>query len=184
MFTHTDVLRKCSNSRYNTFIICCSFVNLLKIAESHMSFLSLFFSVAVCRFPNTGDDWYVLVGVARDMILNPRSAGGGFIYTYRLISGGEKLEFVHKVGLTPKGVIDQWKDGLFEKMGCLCSRKIQISLQMVLRDQRKRRKRTVVFPFVQKVENLQQPRFISGSSILKQEAIWRVRPVHIPFYYS
>lgn len=56
------------------------------------------FSVAVCRFPNTGDDWYVLVGVARDMILNPKSVGGGFIYTYRLVSGGEKLEFVHKVG--------------------------------------------------------------------------------------
>eukprot|EP00064_Thunnus_orientalis_P001799 superscaffoldBa00000123_g1802 len=54
------------------------------------------FSVAVCRFTNTGDDWYVLVGVARDMILNPRSVGGGFIYTYRLVSGGEKLEFVHK----------------------------------------------------------------------------------------
>lgn len=58
------------------------------------------FSVAVCRFPNTGDDWYVLVGVARDMILNPKSAAGGFIYTYRLIGGGEKLEFMHKVGLT------------------------------------------------------------------------------------
>lgn len=56
-------------------------------------------SVAVCRFPNTGDDWYVLVGVARDMILNPRSVGGGFIYTYRLNDEGEKLEFVHKVGL-------------------------------------------------------------------------------------
>lgn len=55
-------------------------------------------SVAVCRFPNTGDDWYVLVGVARDMILNPRSVSGGFIYTYRLAGGGEKLEFVHKVG--------------------------------------------------------------------------------------
>uniref|UniRef100_A0A3Q4GIV9 Splicing factor 3b, subunit 3 n=1 Tax=Neolamprologus brichardi TaxID=32507 RepID=A0A3Q4GIV9_NEOBR len=54
------------------------------------------FSVAACRFTNTGDDWYVLVGVARDMILNPRSVGGGFIYTYRLVSGGEKLEFVHK----------------------------------------------------------------------------------------
>uniref|UniRef100_A0A3B4ZQQ2 Splicing factor 3b subunit 3 n=1 Tax=Stegastes partitus TaxID=144197 RepID=A0A3B4ZQQ2_9TELE len=54
------------------------------------------FSVAVCRFTNTGDDWYVLVGVARDMILNPRSVGGGFIYTYRLTGGGEKLEFVHK----------------------------------------------------------------------------------------
>lgn len=66
------------------------------------SHFDLFFSVAVCRFPNTGDDWYVLVGVARDMILNPRSVGGGFIYTYRLIGGGEKLEFVHKVGLTLK----------------------------------------------------------------------------------
>lgn len=70
---------------------------------SHTSFTSIFslifFSVAVCRFTNTGDDWYVLVGVARDMILNPRSVGGGFIYTYRLVSGGEKLEFVHKVGL-------------------------------------------------------------------------------------
>lgn len=54
--------------------------------------------MAVCRFPNTGDDWYVLVGVARDMILNPKSVGGGFIYTYRLVGGGEKLEFVHKVG--------------------------------------------------------------------------------------
>lgn len=29
------------------------------------------FSVAVCRFSNTGDDWYVLVGVAKDLILNP-----------------------------------------------------------------------------------------------------------------
>lgn len=64
-----------------------------------LSLLVLFsFSVAVCRFPNTGDDWYVLVGVARDMILNPKSVAGGFIYTYRLVGDGEKLEFVHKVG--------------------------------------------------------------------------------------
>lgn len=61
-----------------------------------------FYSVAVCRFTNTGDDWYVLVGVARDMILNPRSVGSGFIYTYRLTAGGEKLEFVHKVGLVTR----------------------------------------------------------------------------------
>ncbi|KTG45726.1 hypothetical protein cypCar_00003649, partial [Cyprinus carpio] len=54
------------------------------------------FSVAVCRFSNGGDDWYVLVGVARDMILNPRSVGGGYIYTYRLVGGGDKLEFLHK----------------------------------------------------------------------------------------
>uniref|UniRef100_A0A4W4FZC5 Splicing factor 3B subunit 3 n=1 Tax=Electrophorus electricus TaxID=8005 RepID=A0A4W4FZC5_ELEEL len=55
------------------------------------------FSVAVCRFG--GDDWYVLVGVARDMILNPRSVAGGYIYTYRLAGGGEKLEFVHKTAV-------------------------------------------------------------------------------------
>lgn len=59
----------------------------------------------MCHFANTGDDWYVLVGVARDMILNPRSVGGGFIYTYRLSAEGEKLEFVHKVGLATKLVV-------------------------------------------------------------------------------
>ncbi|OXB57217.1 hypothetical protein ASZ78_016392 [Callipepla squamata] len=54
------------------------------------------FSVAVCRFSNTGEDWYVLVGVAKDLILNPRSVAGGFVYTYKLVNGGEKLEFLHK----------------------------------------------------------------------------------------
>lgn len=54
-------------------------------------------SVAVCRFSNTGEDWYVLVGVAKDLILNPRSVAGGFVYTYKLVNGGEKLEFLHKV---------------------------------------------------------------------------------------
>lgn len=70
--------------------------------------LSSSYSVAVCRFPNTGDDWYVLVGVARDMILNPKSVAGGFIYTYRLVSGGEKLEFVHKVGSPVNAVPSSW----------------------------------------------------------------------------
>jgi len=54
-------------------------------------------SVTVCRFASAGDDWFVLVGVAKDMILNPRSVAGGFIYTYRLASAGDKLEFMHKV---------------------------------------------------------------------------------------
>lgn len=53
--------------------------------------------MAVCRFSNTGEDWYVLVGVAKDLILNPRSVAGGFVYTYKLINNGEKLEFLHKV---------------------------------------------------------------------------------------
>lgn len=55
------------------------------------------------------------MGVARDMILNPRSVGGGFIYTYRLIGGGEKLEFVHKVGLTLK-VLMSW--GVCQMSSC------------------------------------------------------------------
>uniref|UniRef100_A0A672P730 Splicing factor 3b subunit 3 n=1 Tax=Sinocyclocheilus grahami TaxID=75366 RepID=A0A672P730_SINGR len=54
------------------------------------------FSVAICRFSSGGEDWYVLVGVARDMILDPHSVGGGYIYTYRLVGGGDKLEFLHK----------------------------------------------------------------------------------------
>lgn len=65
-------------------------------------------SVAVCRFPNGGDDWYVLVGVARDMILNPRSVAGGYIYTYRLAGGGEKLEFVHKVSSRGNNFTASW----------------------------------------------------------------------------
>ncbi|KAL7978794.1 hypothetical protein Chor_013283 [Crotalus horridus] len=54
------------------------------------------FSVAVCRFSNAADDWHVLVGVAKDLILNPRSVAGGFVYTYKLVNNGEKLEFLHK----------------------------------------------------------------------------------------
>uniref|UniRef100_H3AX27 Splicing factor 3B subunit 3 n=1 Tax=Latimeria chalumnae TaxID=7897 RepID=H3AX27_LATCH len=57
------------------------------------------FSVAVCKFANSGDDWYVLVGVAKDLILSPRSVAGGFIYTYKLVNNGEKLEFVHKTSV-------------------------------------------------------------------------------------
>uniref|UniRef100_A0A672NPY8 Cleavage/polyadenylation specificity factor A subunit C-terminal domain-containing protein n=1 Tax=Sinocyclocheilus grahami TaxID=75366 RepID=A0A672NPY8_SINGR len=73
------------------------------------------FSVAVCRFSNGGDDWYVLVGVARDMILNPRSVGGGYIYTYRLVGGGDKLEFLHKVSVTGNDLILYVFDISFKK---------------------------------------------------------------------
>ena len=62
--------------------------------------------MAVCRFSNTGDDWYVLVGVAKDLILNPRSVAGGFVYTYKLVNNGEKLEFLHKVGTS--GSFGSW----------------------------------------------------------------------------
>ena len=55
-------------------------------------------SVAICKFTNQGDQAYVLVGVARDLQLNPRQArGGGEINTYTLSEDGSKLELVHKV---------------------------------------------------------------------------------------
>ena len=65
-----------------------------------MDHCSLFHSVCVCNFACRPDETYALVGTAKDLTLNPRSCGGGFIHTYKiaeLIDGGYKLEFVHKV---------------------------------------------------------------------------------------
>ncbi|KAL5021527.1 hypothetical protein ScPMuIL_000682 [Solemya velum] len=53
-------------------------------------------SIALMKFANRGDDLFVLVGVAKDLVLNPRSLSGGFIYAYQIVNGGEKLELVHK----------------------------------------------------------------------------------------
>ena len=38
----------------------------------------------------------MVVGVAKDLVLSPRSHNGGSIHVYRLTSCGEKLELVHK----------------------------------------------------------------------------------------
>ena len=38
----------------------------------------------------------MLVGVARDLVLNPRSLTGGFLYLYQLEDGGESLKLLHK----------------------------------------------------------------------------------------
>ncbi|CAK8685237.1 splicing factor 3B subunit 3-like [Clavelina lepadiformis] len=54
-------------------------------------------SIAICRFSNHGDQWFVLVGVARDLQLNPRQAkGGGEIHTYTINEEGSQLELLHK----------------------------------------------------------------------------------------
>lgn len=67
--------------------------------------------MAVCRFANGGDDWHVLVGVAKDLILNPRSVAGGFVYTYKLINSGEKLEFLHKVRISSTSGLEREESG-------------------------------------------------------------------------
>lgn len=55
------------------------------------------YSVAICKFASKGDDQYVLIGTVKDLVLNPRSCSGGFVYVYRLDEqDGNKLDFVHK----------------------------------------------------------------------------------------
>lgn len=55
------------------------------------------FSIALCKFSSRpANQSYLLVGVAKDLKLNPRSCAGGFIYTYELADGGERLELLHK----------------------------------------------------------------------------------------
>ena len=48
------------------------------------------------KFSNSPDDTHIVVGVVKDLTLNPRSVGAGYLYTYKLTNEGEKLEFVHK----------------------------------------------------------------------------------------
>jgi hypothetical protein len=39
------------------------------------------------RFANQADNQqFVIVGVAKDLQLNPRQVGGGFLYTYKLVN--------------------------------------------------------------------------------------------------
>jgi splicing factor 3B subunit 3 len=53
------------------------------------------FSIALCRFIGQGDVPYILVGVAKDLHLNPRECSGGTVHTYRLLEEGKKLELMH-----------------------------------------------------------------------------------------
>ncbi|KAM9510361.1 splicing factor 3B subunit 3-like [Guaruba guarouba] len=64
------------------------------------------FSVAVCRFSmlRAGPTGSYCPGMCwweslKDLILNPRSVAGGFVYTYKLVNSGEKLEFLHKTSV-------------------------------------------------------------------------------------
>jgi splicing factor 3B subunit 3 len=44
-------------------------------------------SIALVKFANQADNQqFVIVGVAKDLQLNPRQVGGGFLYTYRLVN--------------------------------------------------------------------------------------------------
>ena len=51
---------------------------------------------AKTKFAAYPDEDFVIVGVTRDMVLNPRSVGSASIHVYHLLGGGERLELVHK----------------------------------------------------------------------------------------
>ena len=55
------------------------------------------FSIALAKFSSRpANQMFLLVGVAKDLKLNPRQCQAGFIYTYQLQENGETLEFLHK----------------------------------------------------------------------------------------
>lgn len=53
-------------------------------------------SIALIKFASRPDNVYVLVGISKDLVLNPRSLSAGYVYTYELTNSGEQLELVHK----------------------------------------------------------------------------------------
>lgn len=49
----------------------------------------------MAKFSNRPDEQFLIVGVARDLLLAPRSLSGGILYTYKIIESGTKLELLH-----------------------------------------------------------------------------------------
>ena len=51
-----------------------------------MVLLFLASSIGIARFNNQDpEDYFVLVGVAKDMKLSPRQVDGGFVYTFKYV---------------------------------------------------------------------------------------------------
>uniref|UniRef100_A0A2C9JNG1 DNA damage-binding protein 1 n=1 Tax=Biomphalaria glabrata TaxID=6526 RepID=A0A2C9JNG1_BIOGL len=53
-------------------------------------------SVALVKFSNRPEDTILIVGIAKDLVLNPRSVTGGELLTYQVTESGTKLELLHK----------------------------------------------------------------------------------------
>ena len=52
-------------------------------------------SIALVKFSQYGDVPYLLIGVAKDLQLNPRQSNGGTIHTYQIQEEGRRLELMH-----------------------------------------------------------------------------------------
>jgi splicing factor 3B subunit 3 len=53
-------------------------------------------SIAAVSFSSQDDETFLVVGTAKDMIVNPRTFSAGFIHIYRFQEEGKELEFIHK----------------------------------------------------------------------------------------
>ena len=55
------------------------------------------FSIALVKFlSKPANQTFLLVGTAKDLVLNPRSCSSGVIHTYQVVNNGERLELLHK----------------------------------------------------------------------------------------
>ncbi|XP_064640228.1 splicing factor 3B subunit 3 [Lineus longissimus] len=52
-------------------------------------------SISLVKFANQGEDQFIVIGTAKELVLNPRLCPGGFLRVYKVTNGGEKLEFLH-----------------------------------------------------------------------------------------
>ena len=55
-----------------------------------------YFSLSMVRFDAQPSNAFLLVGVARDLVLSPRSHSGGMIYCFMVLENGERLHFIHR----------------------------------------------------------------------------------------
>lgn len=54
-------------------------------------------SVAVVPFSSQDDTYFLVVGTAKDLVVNPRGFSCGYIHVYSFNEEGKELEFIHKV---------------------------------------------------------------------------------------
>jgi splicing factor 3B subunit 3 len=53
-------------------------------------------SIAVAPFAGQDDEAFLVIGTAKDLVVNPRSFSAGFLHVYRFHEEGKELEFIHK----------------------------------------------------------------------------------------
>lgn len=53
-------------------------------------------SIAIAPFASQDEESFLIVGTAKDLVVNPRTYSAGSIHVYRLHEDGKELEFIHK----------------------------------------------------------------------------------------